>query len=328
MNCRSLCFFGIVFVHIFLVSCETNMLTDMELLVPMTVEHNSQLPSISINGTRLHSEAIGDPTNSMLVVVHGGPGADYRSLYNFRDLSDHGLYVVFYDQRGSGLSQRHDEAHYEHKTVQFFIDDLEAVIEHYRTSSTQRIILAGHSWGAMLATGYINQYPNKIAGAILAEPGGFTWEDTEQYISRAFELKPFTESTNDAVYVDQFITGDDHKTLDYRMGLFSSSSTTGDIAPPPFWRYGAILSNWARTYAPEHPDQMNFTSNLHMYKSKVLFAYSELNTHYGKEHAELVSNAYPNIQLEQIAGCGHEIVHFGWENFYPLVVDYIDETIR
>jgi len=126
-----------------------NSFKDDGLLVPVTVIEDSALPSILINDVMLHSETFGDSQDPMIVVLHGGPGADYRSLLNFRDLVQDGYYVVFYDQRGSGLSERLDASEYEN--AQVFIDELDAVIEYYQTSDTQKVILAGQSWGAMLA---------------------------------------------------------------------------------------------------------------------------------------------------------------------------------
>ncbi len=306
------------------IACTSSELDEMGALVAPTVTEDPSLPSIKIEGTTLHSEAFGNPNDPMIVAIHGGPGADYRSILNFKYLADDGYYVVFYDQRGTGLSQRHDESHYEESKVQFFIDDLAAVIAHYRSSAEQRLILAGHSWGAMLATAYINQNPDKVDQVILAEPGGFTWPQTEAYIDRLFTLKPFTESTNDLLYADQFITGSDHEVLDYKLSLLlTSANNTGD-PNVPFFRPGAVLSNITQPYAAENPDEMDFTANLSQYNKSVLFAYSEKNVHYGEEHAKLVSAAYPNVQLEKINGCGHEIINFGWEEFYPIVKAYLN----
>lgn len=304
-------------------SCTTSELQESGVLVAPTVLEDSTLPSIVINGTTLHSEAFGNPTDPMVIAIHGGPGVDYKSILNFKDLAKDGYYVVFYDQRGSGLSQRHDEEHYDDKVVQFFIDDLSAVIEYYRTSESQRLILAGHSWGAMLATAYINQNPQKVDQVILAEPGGFTWPQTEAYISRSLQLKPFSESTNDLVYVDQFLTGNDHEVLDYKLSLFMAAQDTGDVGTTPIWRLGAVLSDLAQNYAMDNPEELNFTANLSSYTNSVLFAYSENNEHYGLEHAQLVSAAYRNVQLEQINDCGHEIIHYGWDAFYPIVKAYL-----
>ena len=49
-------------------------------LVPKTVEEDPSLPRIEVNGTTLHAEAFGDPSAPMVMMLHGGPGGDYRSL--------------------------------------------------------------------------------------------------------------------------------------------------------------------------------------------------------------------------------------------------------
>ncbi|MDL1892501.1 alpha/beta hydrolase, partial [Sphingobacteriales bacterium CHB3] len=51
-------------------------------MVPLTVDQDPSLPSISVNGTQLHAETYGNPNDPMIVVLHGGPGSDYRSLLN------------------------------------------------------------------------------------------------------------------------------------------------------------------------------------------------------------------------------------------------------
>lgn len=308
-------------------SCEKVFHFDEDgILVPLTVMEDNSLPSININGVKLHSEAFGNPSNPMLIAIHGGPGADYRGLLNFKQLVNDNMFVVFYDQRGSGLSQRLNKNEY--SNVQVYIDELDAVISHYRQNSSQKIFLAGHSWGAMLATAYINQNLNDITGVILAEPGGFTWEQTVAYTDRCRELNLFNELTNDFVYQDQFITGSDHNTLDYKMALSTAGDVaTGDIGQTPYWRWGAICSNSSINSAINNPEQMNFTTNLSNFTTKVLFVYSEQSTAYGLEHAELVSSAFPNVELVKILGCGHGIPHFGWNNFYPIIQNYLNELL-
>jgi hypothetical protein len=54
--------------------------------------------------------------------------------------------------------------------------------------------------------------------------------------------------------------------------------------------------------------------------------YSELNTAYGRGHAEMVSSAYPSVELVQINGTGHEIPYFGWNEFYPVLRTYLDSV--
>jgi len=318
---------AIAFVMLIFTSCEKKLQFDEDgVLVPLTVMEDPDISSITINGVKLHSETFGNPSDPMIVILHGGPGGDYRSMLNFKALTSDDYFVVFYDQMGSGLSQRLNKDHY--TKMQQFIDELDGVIEHYRQNDTQKIVLAGHSWGAMLATAYINQKPNEIDAVILAEPGGFTWPQTEIYIKKAWKLELFTELTNDFVYQDQFITGSSHNNLDYKMALITAGiGATGDIASPAYWRYGAICNAASVNLAINNPEQMNFTTNLSNYTTKVLFAYSELNTAYGQEHAEAVSAPLPNVQLVKINACGHEIPQFGWGQFYPLIITYLNETL-
>src|SRR5262245_32993573 len=77
-------------------------------LVPATVEENPSLPRIEVNGTLLHAETFGDPRAPMIMVMHGGPGGDYCDMLPYKVLADDGYYVVFWDNRGAGLSKRHD----------------------------------------------------------------------------------------------------------------------------------------------------------------------------------------------------------------------------
>jgi proline iminopeptidase len=295
------------------------------LLVPLTVDEDPTLPSILVNGTQLHSETFGDPHNPMIVVLHGGPGGDYRSLLNCSKFSADGFYIVFYDQRGSGLSRRHNKAVYTGTEV--FVDDLDAVITYYRQSPDQKVFLMGLSWGAMLATAYVNDHPGEVRGVVLMEPGGFTWHDAEEYVKRCRALAVFDETTNDYVYLDQFLTGNDHIALDYRAAIqgaadYAKGNKVGNPGPYPFWRKGAVCSSAAFEYANGHP--FDFTTHLRQFTTRVLFVYSEMNEAYGRAYAEMVSSAYPNVQLEEIGGTGHEMPYFGWDRFYPIAKTYLN----
>jgi proline iminopeptidase len=297
-------------------------------LVPKTVEFDASLPAADLNGTRLHTETFGNPTDPMVVVLHGGPGSDYRSLLNARDLAGDGYYVVFYDQRGSGLSKREPRGSY---TIQIMLDDLSAIIAHYRSSPQQKVFLLGHSWGAILAAAYLNEYPAAIQGAILAEPGGLVWQDIMDYVGRARDYSLTSETLNDATYFDQFITGgqDDHAVLDYKFALMASSdgakdNPIGDEAVPPFWRSGAVVNGALFDLGKEqHPD---WTTHLDRYTTPILFCYSERNSAYGQAYAEHVSSAFPSVRLERIDDAGHDMLSFpaGWNHFYPLALDYLN----
>jgi len=299
------------------------------LLVPLTADQDSTVPSIRVNSTVVHAEAFGNPSDPMLVILHGGPGSDYRYLLNCKSFANEGYFVVFYDQRGSGLSKREDKSSY---TTNTMTDDLGAVISHFRSSSNQKIFLLGQSWGAILASSYINMYPSAIAGVILSEPGGLVWPDIKDYFRRVRQYGITSETLNDITYMDQFFTGSesDHTVLDYKMNLQAGGSAdtdkpTGDEGPIPFWRYGAAV-NMALTQLGDR-EQPDFRENLGQFTTKVLFCYSERNRAYGEEYAKHVSSAYSNVQLERIEGAGHDMLTFtvGWNKFFPLALTYLNE---
>lgn len=305
-----------------------NSIKDEGNLVPETVEKDPNLPSISVNGTQFHAETYGNPDSAMVVVLHGGPGSDYRHLLNCKAIANHGYHVVFYDQRGSGLSKRHNKSTY---SIQLMLDDLSAVIAHYRKSPAQKVFLLGHSWGAILATAFIDKYPTAIAGVILAEPGGFIWEDIEAYVNRARDIKITSELISDFLYSDQFITGkkDEHAILDYKYGLLSSAegnkdNPIGDEGPLLFWRQGAIVNQ--ALFEIGDREKPNWTLHLNQFQTKVLFVYSEHNRAYGLAHAQKVSSAYSNVQLFKVNGAGHDMLSFptGWSNFYPVAINYLN----
>jgi proline iminopeptidase len=319
---RAVLFFAFAAMLAGLISCKPLDPNDPGVLVPRTVNEDASLPSIFVNGTQLHAETSGNPADPMIVVLHGGPGGDYRSLLNLSRFSADGFFVVFYDQRGSGLSKRHPKEIY---TTQLFIDDLDGVIRHYRQPG-QKVFLMGQSWGAMLATAYVNAHPTDVSGMVLMEPGGLTWQDTEAYLKRWKSPEVFDEASNDAVYLSQILTGSDHNILDYKAGIqsagaFAPGNKLGISGPVPFWRVGAVCNTAAFTYVRDHP--FDFTSNLHQFTTPVLFLYSELNQAYGRAYADHVSSAYPTVQLAEISGCGHEIPCFGWEQLYPIARTYL-----
>lgn len=308
-----------------LISCNKD-IHEPSNLVPKTVVEDLSLPSISINGTIFHAETFGNPDSSLVVFLHGGPGADYRNGLNAKELANDGYHVIFYDQRGTGLSKRHGKNTY---SIQLYLDDLTAVIEHYKTSSNQKVFLFGHSWGAMLAAAYINKYPSKIDGAIFAEAGGFNKQLLDEYGQSSRKLNLFSETTNDVIYYDQFLTGrqNQHEILDYKMAIASSFSYAkgndeGIEGPSPFWRNGATVLQAFMDIAEN--DGFDFTNNLNQYQTNVLFIYGEKNKSYDLKFAKKEAAFFPNHEIVQINDTGHEMIYFKWNLVYPVVLNYLN----
>ncbi|WNJ19036.1 alpha/beta hydrolase [Pontibacter sp. G13] len=311
---------------LFAISCERGVeLSTPGDLVPQTVGEDRTIPAISVNGTLLHAEAFGNPSDPMILFLHGGPGSDYRSALNVRHLVDSGYLVVFFDQRGTGLSTRHTSAIY---SIELYLADISAVIEHYRSSDSQEVYLFGHSWGAMLTAAYLNRYPDRIDGAILAEPGGLNKQLLDEYAASSRQLNLFGEATHDVLYFEQILgeRPDDHALLDYRMSLsasfaYAEGNAEGNPGPFPFWRNGAVVLNAFVEIAEN--EGFDFTTDLDQVDIPVLFIYGENNPSYGREFAEREAAFFPEAQIEQIDDAGHEMIYFNWPAVSPVVLAYL-----
>jgi proline iminopeptidase len=305
-----------------------------ESLVPKTVDQDASLPSITVNGAKLHSEAFGHPDSTLVVCIHGGPGSDYRGMLNAKGLSSYGYRVVFYDQRGSGLSQRFSKRSYTDLgtgALDMMYNELDGVIAHYRTHSGQKVVLLGHSWGAIMATGYVAKHPDAVQKLILCEPGGFKWDDIMEYTNKTRDFGLWSEALNDATYIDQFLTGneDQHEVLDYKMALRGSKNDiTGEdhILPGSFWRSGAVIN--AGLFEVGKSIQPDFSEGIDRYNKPVLFIYSERNKVYTDSWAQKVAGIFRSARLIKINGVGHGGIisdNTAWnQQTAPQILNYID----
>ena len=187
-------------------------------------------------------------------------------------------------------------------------EDLAGVIACYRTKSSQKIFLIGHSWGGILASGFAGKHPDMIQGLVVAEAGGLIWEDIKDYVKQSRSFSLWGEELNNATYLDQFLTGkeDQHEILDYKMSMKAvRNDITGEdnTTPGSFWRAGAVVNSAlfkiGEKYSPD------FSAGLNNFNVPVLFIYSEKNQAYPASWAEKISAAYNTKELFKVNGVGH-----------------------
>lgn len=115
---------------------------------------------IEVNGTLLYVEREG--SGIPVVLLHGGPGATHHYFHPHFSRAAEFAEVIYYDQRGCGLSgyDRGDKGY----SVAQAADDLEALRE---TLGYDRWVVAGHSYGGLLAQVYTHRYPGSVSGLVL-----------------------------------------------------------------------------------------------------------------------------------------------------------------
>ena len=131
---------------------------------------------VDIGGCELYVEEQGQGTP--LFLLHGGPGATHHFFHpHFSQAKDFAR-VVYYDQRGCGLS---DYKKGEGYTIDQAVEDIEKL---RKALGLEKIVLLGHSYGGILAQKYSIQYPENIKGLILVGSGlamSISLEPTRQY---------------------------------------------------------------------------------------------------------------------------------------------------
>lgn len=312
---------------LFLVSCED--IDTPRNLVPPTADQDVLLPSIAVNGTVLHAETFGDISKPIIIFLHGGPGGDYRALISEfgagnssrypaeRTVENAGLtrlqddyFLVFYDQRGAGLSQRQWDVHFEE-----YIEDLDEVIDYYLKQkleltgiSDEHVNIFGWSFGGILATSYINTHPQKVEHLILYEPGPFSKEVWDYLKTNTTSI--FAQVGKD--WLEGYLLSKDHFTpdsyerADYQLmiNVFRAQPEFHEHPDTPLWRFGAMLSDDNLDFSLS--DEYDITSDIKSsFLGNTLFIAGSLTTEELPAYMDLQRSHYPLSEYYEITETGH-----------------------
>ncbi|MBW2965910.1 alpha/beta fold hydrolase [Candidatus Woesearchaeota archaeon] len=114
---------------------------------------------IDIGDCELYIEQEGEGTD--IVLVHGGPGISHHYFHPHFSRAKEFANVIYYDQRGCGLSDVKEGLGY---SVEQAVDDLENL---RKTLNIDKWIVLGHSYGGLLAQSYATTYPENLNGLVL-----------------------------------------------------------------------------------------------------------------------------------------------------------------
>jgi len=151
------------------VHIEEGVVRDLPDVAPLCDAMEIEKGKIDIGDCNLYCEQEGK--GMPLVVLHGGPGATHHYFHPHFARAGKFAKVIYYDQRGCGLS---DYAHGAGYTVDQAADDLEKL---RKALAIDRWVVLGSSYGGLLAQHYATRYPDKLAGLVLTGaatglPGG------------------------------------------------------------------------------------------------------------------------------------------------------------
>jgi proline iminopeptidase len=305
-----------------------------------TVEQHEEATGTEINGYFFHTQEFGDTSKPEVIVLHGGPGYDFRYLLSLRALAND-YHVIFYDQRGTGLSPR---VHPDDLTIQQAVKDLHSICQHY--SPDDKVYLIGHSWGGFVAARYVSAFPERVEKLALLEPEFLTGEAALEFFERANHYRPefsfktlatLTNSWFQSLHVeepDKQASPDffmEHIMLSFQQpyhplyGAFCHNQDTIEFIN---WRYGAMASGNLIGNLFDAEGTMIFPEieNLANYKNTVLFVTGSCNALFGEEfqknyHLELFRSA----RLIAIQRAGHFMMLDKRKETIKVIQDYFGQ---
>jgi len=313
--------------------CFLYLMTSGEYGVPKTVAEDPSLPRVTLNGKLFHAETFGDPSHPVVVIVHGGPGWDYRGLLPLKALADE-YYVVFYDQRGAGLSPRVDP---QEITLESSLTDLDAVIGHF--GNNRKVDLIGHSWGAMLVSAYLGRHPEKVGRAVLAEPGFLT---TEMMKQSGVRFGPrwdagFLAMAAKVWFQSLHIKGPDKDAAtDYFIGEVAPYANPEyycngivPLAGTLHWRAGARAGEAVIRSAMDDKNDLHIdlVKGVEWFTSPVLFLTTDCNLRIGKIHQEKQAKFFRKVKMENIRNSGHSMFGERTEESIGIVRKYLKGSL-
>jgi proline iminopeptidase len=126
----------------------------------------------SHDGTVLHYDAIGK--GSPVLLLSGGPGFSPDYLQPIAEKLAGKHRSILLHQRGTGRSTA-DPA-----TLQMprLVEDIEALRKHL---DVPQLVIAGHSFGGIMAMMYAREHPDRIAALLLIDSGGPTLKSVAKF---------------------------------------------------------------------------------------------------------------------------------------------------
>lgn len=119
---------------------------------------------IDIDGMKQYVQIRGKNTkNPVMIFIHGGPASPmgYVSAYYQRELESE-LTIINYDQRGCGRTYFANNCN-ANSNIDLLVDDLNKIVEYAKERfGKEKVIIAGHSWGTVIGSIYIQKHPENV----------------------------------------------------------------------------------------------------------------------------------------------------------------------
>lgn len=169
----------------------------------------------------IYSKTFGNPKDKAVIFLHGGPGFNCASfeVTAAQAIVNSGLYVIIYDRRGEGRST---DAAAKYNFQETFAD-LDLIYKRY---GIQKATLIGHSFGGVVGTLFMKQFPQKVESLFLVG-APVALQETFKTIIRT--CRKIYETNNDKTNLNyiEMLEKMDTTTAEYYTYCFSHAMKNG-----------------------------------------------------------------------------------------------------
>lgn len=283
-------------------------------LVPPTVDQDANLPSVSIRVAgvqrKVHVRTFGNAANPVLFLLHGSY-SDSRPYRNLCEGLAQKYFVVSWDQRGCGLSERITAEEF---SLQSAVEEIQQMKSIYAPNRT--VTLLGQSWGGGPATQYTAEFPANVAQLVLLEPIPLTGSDMLEVYASIIEFSYLNPSWNSLAQHSQALSPSGHEQLDYRARMILSSTMTAgyhcDGENPPAWnvhRVGGFVE-YRRNLTLGDPIQgfkYDFTNGIRNFAEPVLILGGSCSSLGFAVQSKYTKPHFRQAQVVEIRNAGHRM---------------------
>ncbi len=277
---------------------------------------------VNINVQNLYSKAFGNPKDKPLLFLHGGPGYNCAGfeVAAAQVLADNGFYVIVYDRRGEGRST---DASAKFNFIETFAD-INLILNQY---NVKKATLIGHSFGGIVGTLFMKQYPEKV-NALFLVGAPVSLQETFKTILKS--SRKIYESNNDKTnlnYIDM-IEKMNPTSAEYYAYSFGHAMQNGFYTPKKMSDdakaiYGNATKDPAFTYASKMTydapqgflknesytsiDLTNDLKSLVASSFKIFGLYGKDDGLYSPEQVKQLQELLGNDKVDYIDDCSHSV---------------------
>lgn len=294
---------------------------------------------VSYGQVNFYSKEYGNDKNPALIFLHGGPG--YNSFsFEFstaQELANNGFYVIIYDRRGCGRTNKDTNSSYNFKEA---FDDLNFIYSKY---NLKKATLIGHSFGGTLGILYANNYPAKVENLILVG-SPLSYQMTFKHIISKSK-KIYSEISSPQMKYIEMLEKMDTASLEYSSYCFMHAMSNGFYkAKNPSAKSKIIydslmkhsmafyLSNMTREpvsgfFEKEHYTTLNLSSNLTGLQGKinVFGIYGQEDGLFDSEQITLIESILGPDNFSLVEDASHSVFIDQQDEFISLIKKYVSE---